>query len=248
MALYLEILSGDQKGTRVKLINDLVIGRREGLLTIRDPKLSSKHAKVEAKEDGSFWLVDLGSANGIKLHESRVRRLKLEPAIRFTLGRTQFLVVYDDEPRAKTDNQAGDFHAKSAQTVTRTHWDQLRELSEQIASSAQAKQSKQKTRVTPFDPTLRLEFIKGIQTGTVWTLGYGPRKIGCRSLDLLLEDVDSDTNFQISPAASSAKGAILKSESKIDVKINGKPVKNADLKNGDVIEVASSQIRVIFDE
>jgi pSer/pThr/pTyr-binding forkhead associated (FHA) protein len=250
MALYLEILSGDQMGVRVKIVNDLVIGRKEGLLTIRDSKLSSKHARVESKGDGIFWLVDLDSANGIKLQDSRVQRLKLEPGTRFTLGRTKFLVISYEEPSARVKDQTEDFLGASANanTVTRTHWVQLRELSEQLASAAQARQSQLKVRITPFNPALRLEFIKGLQTGTLWTLGYGPRNVGSKSLDLPLEDVAPDVSFQILPALSAARGAILKCENKSDVSVNGKTVKSSELKNGDVIEVASTQIRVTFDE
>ena len=56
MDLYIEIIDGNLKGTRSRLRDGLTLGRKGCDLNIEDPKVSSKHARLEERPDGSFWL------------------------------------------------------------------------------------------------------------------------------------------------------------------------------------------------
>jgi len=57
----------------VSLTGTTTIGRAEGNnLVVRDPKASREHAVIHVQRDGSFMLIDLGSANGTYLNGVRV--------------------------------------------------------------------------------------------------------------------------------------------------------------------------------
>ncbi len=238
MALFLEVLDGPQKGTRTKVFEGLLIGRREGDLTIRDSKLSGKHAKIELRPDGQLWLVDLGSANGIKsLDGVRVRELRLDIGSTFTLGRTSFRVFSPDSIE-KDDAPTSAFEV----TVTRTYWDNVREL----ANRAKSINRGSKRELAAFTPCLRLKITRGVQTGTEWVVGYGPRMVGTSSIDLHLEDPGlPPICFRLLPED---KGIRFKNESDKDVKLNGRWVENELLKNGDVIDIVNTRIQVVFDD
>ncbi len=238
MALYLEILDGELKGTRTPISDGLVIGRKEGSLTIRDSKLSGKHARIERRSDNSFWMHDLGSSNAIKVQEERVRELKLEPGVSFTLGRTRFLVISSGEPVVTTPEPPP---ATLAVTVTRTFWDVLRDLLERASREARY----EKIELLPFQPVLRLCFTRGLQAGTEWTLGYGPRSVGSASLDLQLEDLSlPGACFRLEPLG---RGVLFKNLAE-PVRLNGKEITASLLKHGDIIDISTTQLQVFFDE
>jgi Protein of unknown function (DUF3662)/FHA domain len=66
----------------------LVIGRsRDCDLTLDDPNVSRRHAEIR-EEDGGYWVVDLGSTNGIEVNGSRVERAELENGDLIVLGQT----------------------------------------------------------------------------------------------------------------------------------------------------------------
>jgi pSer/pThr/pTyr-binding forkhead associated (FHA) protein len=239
MALFIEIINGYLKGTRTVVRDGLVIGRKGGDLTIRDSKLSGKHARLEARSDGSYWLVDLGSANGIKLVSSRVRTVRLEPGMQFILGRTPF-IVGTSEDLGTSDGKA-DTDA-SVLTVTRTFWDHLRD----IAANAATEAATQGSEIIKFSRDLRLVFIGGEQLGTEWVLGYGPRSVGSRSFELPLFDKSLPARcFEVTSGSS---GVVFKNEASSQVLLNGRIVKSETLKNGDIISISSTRIKVCFDE
>jgi hypothetical protein len=67
----------------------LVLGRsRECDITIDDTNVSRRHAEVR-RENGAWWVVDLGSTNGIEVNGKRVDRARLEHGDRILLGRTE---------------------------------------------------------------------------------------------------------------------------------------------------------------
>jgi hypothetical protein len=74
-------------GTRRDLDDQvLVIGRsRDCDITVDDPNVSRRHAEIR-HEDGAYWIVDLGSTNGITLDGERVERARLEPGAQILLG------------------------------------------------------------------------------------------------------------------------------------------------------------------
>ena len=67
----------------------LVVGRsRDCDIAVDDPNVSRRHAEVR-HEDGAYWIVDLGSTNGVTVNGKRVERARLEPEDAVVLGTTE---------------------------------------------------------------------------------------------------------------------------------------------------------------
>ena len=67
----------------------VVIGRsKDADIRVDDPNVSRRHAEVQ-QEGATWWLVDLGSTNGVEVQGRRVKRLKLEDGSTFTIGSTE---------------------------------------------------------------------------------------------------------------------------------------------------------------
>jgi hypothetical protein len=69
----------------------LTLGRsRDCDIRIEDPNVSRRHAEV-VLEDGGWWIVDLGSTNGVEVNGERVDRARLDPGDQIVLGRTELV-------------------------------------------------------------------------------------------------------------------------------------------------------------
>jgi hypothetical protein len=69
----------------------VVIGRsRDCDIQLADPNVSRRHAELR-REGSAFWLVDLGSTNGIDVNGRRQHRAKLTDGDRVTLGTTELV-------------------------------------------------------------------------------------------------------------------------------------------------------------
>jgi FHA domain-containing protein len=68
-----------------------VIGRsRECDITLEDANVSRRHAEVR-REDGVWWIADLGSTNGVEVNGERVPRARLSHEDRLVLGQTELV-------------------------------------------------------------------------------------------------------------------------------------------------------------
>jgi hypothetical protein len=69
----------------------VVIGRSKDCdIRISDPNVSRKHAEVR-QEGSTYWIVDLGSTNGISVNGHALKRAKLDDEDRITLGSTELV-------------------------------------------------------------------------------------------------------------------------------------------------------------
>ena len=66
----------------------VVIGRaRDCDIQLADANVSRRHAELR-QEGASYWVVDLGSTNGMEVNGKRVKRAKLADGDTITLGST----------------------------------------------------------------------------------------------------------------------------------------------------------------
>ena len=73
----------------------VVLGRSKDCdIQVPDPNVSRRHAEVR-QEGATYWLIDLDSTNGVEVKGRRVKRLKLEDGMRFTIGATE--IVFSQE-------------------------------------------------------------------------------------------------------------------------------------------------------
>ena len=68
--------------------NRAVLGRsRDADVQIEDPNVSRRHAEV-VQQGSAWWVVDLGSTNGVEVDGRRVQRAKLDDGTSFVIGET----------------------------------------------------------------------------------------------------------------------------------------------------------------
>jgi hypothetical protein len=68
-----------------------VLGRsRDCDIRVDDPNVSRRHAEIR-QEDGGYWIVDLGSTNGVEVNGERVDRARLSNEDRIVIGKTDLL-------------------------------------------------------------------------------------------------------------------------------------------------------------
>lgn len=69
----------------------VVIGRSKDCdIRISDPNVSRRHAEIR-QEGTTYWVVDLGSTNGIAVNGHALKRAKLDDDDRITLGSTEIV-------------------------------------------------------------------------------------------------------------------------------------------------------------
>jgi len=75
----------------------IVLGRsRDCDIQLTDANVSRRHAELR-QEGASYWIVDLGSTNGIEVNGKRMKRAKLQAGDTVTLGSTE--ITFDRETR-----------------------------------------------------------------------------------------------------------------------------------------------------
>jgi hypothetical protein len=75
----------------------VVLGRsRDCDIQVADANVSRRHAELR-QEGASYWIVDLGSTNGMEVNGKRVKRAKLSDGDTFTLGSTDVLFSRETE-------------------------------------------------------------------------------------------------------------------------------------------------------
>jgi hypothetical protein len=93
-----EVVTLSFDGTRHEVTKrSVVLGRsRDCDLQLTDANVSRRHAELR-QEGASYWIVDLGSTNGMEVNGKRVKRAKLRAGDKITLGSTE--ITFDRETK-----------------------------------------------------------------------------------------------------------------------------------------------------
>jgi Protein of unknown function (DUF3662)/FHA domain len=91
-----EVVTLSYDGTRHEVTDrKVVIGRsRDCDIQLADANVSRRHAELR-QEGASYWIVDLGSTNGMEVNGKRVKRAKLRDGDTIMLGSTE--ITFDRE-------------------------------------------------------------------------------------------------------------------------------------------------------
>lgn len=96
----LRIIAGTAVGSSFPLGQTQIIGREPRCaIAIDDQAISRQHARLFLQQ-GSYWITDLASANGIWIDEERVQKVPLESGARFRIGKTIFEIQYETVAKA----------------------------------------------------------------------------------------------------------------------------------------------------
>jgi pSer/pThr/pTyr-binding forkhead associated (FHA) protein len=90
LGLDAELVTLSFDGTRFEVKQRrVVIGRsRDCDIQLSDTNVSRRHAELR-QEGASYWIVDLGSTNGLEVNGKRVKRAKLNDGDTITVGSTE---------------------------------------------------------------------------------------------------------------------------------------------------------------
>jgi hypothetical protein len=93
-----DVVTLSYDGTKRELTERrVVIGRsRDCDIQLADGNVSRRHAELR-QEGASWWVVDLGSTNGMEVNGTRVKRARLRAGDTITLGSTE--ITFDRESR-----------------------------------------------------------------------------------------------------------------------------------------------------
>ncbi len=226
------IKEGPHKGKLFKIADGLVIGRSKVDISLGDPHVSSKHAKIiEAKPD-QFIIKDQQSSNGTWVEGQSVKEIELKEGLEVHMG-DSILRIVDMDEMSLTEAIPSDWRSGLSMA--------LKKLSSKI--------QKKENPIQPLASPMRIDFIGGVQLDTKWYLGYGPRKVGSKVPDLRILDTKApEICFQITPRGESA--VTFETEHPQTVTLNGLHVSSKTLEDGDVIEINTSdsltKMRVTF--
>lgn len=228
MVTFIEILEGASTGSRFKIEEGMTLGRSKADIVIKDPKISSTHAQIALNNKGQYVLIDMESSNGLHINGRRVKKIALLPGVIFEVGRTLFKVVTVEE------TQAADF----SRIIT---W---RNTLAGFLHGAEAPPRKEDLTFQSFSPALRLNFVQGIQTDEEIILGYGPRQAGSDSLDIEL--LDEEAPREAFELHSNPGGVEIKILAIGKVTLNKKSIDSEILRDGDVIAIGNTLIKVSY--
>ena len=226
MTSYLHITLGPLKGSKIRLRNNLTLGRKVAHINLKDPKASNIHARISKDSKGNWHIKDMNSRNGIFYQGLKCKSLALKEGMSILIG--------DNHLTLKE-------HKEKSSDKNKLMWrKQLLNSCNKIASQVKNQPSK----MTPFNPPLSLKILEGIQAETQWYMGYGPRKVGSSSLDFrLFEGGLQDYSFEVQPTK---KGPVFKTQHCQLIRLNGRSVPSEKLSDGDIISINETQIQVNF--
>jgi pSer/pThr/pTyr-binding forkhead associated (FHA) protein len=251
MALIFKIISGPLQGRQYPLEVGMVIGRSDTDISIDDAKMSGRHAKIGTDSQGKLIIVDLGSTNGLKVNNKTEVQVELTTGLIVKIGNTSFQVVSSDQAAESSEDLIATVVGpmppplKAKPQAPKKALDGFTFLSEFVEKALPRIKNNPKT-LTPIQPLLVFTFIRGVQTGTEWTMGYGPREVGIDSIDFPLFDGKAPSiAFSVIPKDSSV---FFSTEHSQIVFLNGRSVSSDVLKDGDEISFNENLIRVKYIE
>lgn len=239
MRLQFQVRSGSSSGQLFEVAVGAVIGRAASAnISLTDRKISGRHAQVELDGEGRWMLKDLGSTNGLRVNSQRVKEIHLEPGLIFRAGNTMIEVIEAREsdpspsPLPPPPPPAKDKILSWSEYLT------------QFAQRAHEKVRNQPQSLVPFDPLLVLTVVRGLQAGTQWVLGYGPREIGLDTLEFNVLDAPA-LAFRVTPRDGLA---FYETAHPKEVRLNGSSPSAETLHDGDEIQISDTIIKVSYKE
>lgn len=207
------------------------IGRKQADILLDDPKVSSSHAEISKKAD-KFWIFDLNSTNGTYLNRRKISEACLADQDVIEIGFTT-LCFFED---------LRDFHGT---VETQTGLSQIRATSDPRSASQTSRVTT--TSRTMTQPSISLEAIEGPQAGQVFRFRKSHILIGREEGDLVILDADLSRKHLLIEVLSPQSIYVRDLGSTNGSLLNGERIQSAKIKNGDLIQLGSSVLRLSLD-
>jgi two-component system cell cycle response regulator len=132
----LTVLAGVEPGSVLALVGrETIFGRSsEATISIDEPSISRRHARIVHAEDGRYFIEDLSSRNGTFVNGSPVRRIQLRSGDRVQLGRVSlFRFALVDEREETLQRRLYESSTRDSLTGLTNRRCLLERLSQEIA-------------------------------------------------------------------------------------------------------------------
>jgi pSer/pThr/pTyr-binding forkhead associated (FHA) protein len=150
----------------------MLIGRSEDNdVILNHKKISSQHAKI-VKDDKSYYLIDLGSRNGIKINGNKAKNIKLDNLNEVIIGSFKIKIM--------TENEV----SEQKKSKEKKYFEEFEDLFQKTIK----KSKNDPQNLVSLTPALKLNVISGLNAGQCFLLGYGPRLFGPLSLETMILD------------------------------------------------------------
>lgn len=266
----LEFLDGGRAGEVVRLEGArTVIGRQVGDLLIEDKEISSIHAIISF-ERGGWYVMDLGSTNGVFVDEQVKLESRLTTGVVLRFGQTRATFTIDGGADQDTDQSEGRDTGRSAvvEQPVAPHLVTLPRIlvgeTVRNETSAAAKEAANEDAVssTKRNPTLpgqgadllagmaetvsvqvSLEIVEGADTGAIRTFQQESILIGRLNTDLVVRDSDVSRRHTIIEVFDGSQIYLRDLNSTNGTFVNGRRVSSVRLRNGDQIRLGRCLLR-----
>jgi len=251
MKVQLKFLNGPREGEVFTLSEGrTVLGRQDGDITIADKEVSYIHAIVSF-ERGAWYVMDLGSTNGVWVNEQLRPEAELAHGMEIRLGQTRVLFVTDEDgdlPHAPSPPQEGtppqplDAGALGAAAFQTTEMFNARELAQQPMvreevefSGALQDDEEVKPGLAPFE--IVLEVVEGADRGLVYRFNSETILLGRLNTDLVVRDSDVSRRHAIIEVFEDDLVYIRDLGSTNGTFVNGQRISTVKMNNGDKIKL-----------
>ncbi len=262
----LQFLDGGRVGEVVRLQSGrTVIGRQVGDLLIDDKEVSSIHAIISF-ERGGWYVMDLGSTNGVFVDEQVKLESRLTSGVVLRFGQTRATFTIIEGPGKNTHQPGGAAAGGDAREegAVDSHLVTLSRLSvgETVhdEGAAEGKEftvsATQRTATMPDDGAgllagivetvsvpVSLEIIEGADAGDVRKFQQESILIGRLNTDLVVRDSDVSRRHTIIEVFEGSQIYLRDLNSTNGTFVNGRRVSSVRLRNGDQIRLGRCLLR-----
>lgn len=234
MAIVIEITAAPDEsliGKKFPVRPGLSIGRKRGEILLKDTKVSSLHASVEIEPSGDYVLRDQNSSNGTWVNNRKVDKVVLSIGTTFQIGNYSFQVLeFTEEELERLGIELMDWRTGIIESFKNLNYSKP---DERIP-----------LHVIPFYRPIRFTYTHGPFLEQAFTLGYGPRLVGCNNFDVeILDPQLPETIFELIPENKKLR---IRNVCGSQLLLNNKNFESEILNEDDVIRIASHQMKVNY--
>lgn len=265
----LVFLSGERKGDRFPLEQGrTVIGRQVGDLIVGDKEVSSIHAII-SYERGGWYVMDLGSTNGVFVDEQVKLEARLRHGTELRVGQTRMRFESNEAddgdlsgpPDLLAEGANSDLtlpHVPRGGTLTGREAQQVRDALGQIDEAEDIINEPFGGEDTPSDELaapmvaglaesppvqVTLEIIEGADKGAVRRFSQESILIGRLNTDLVVRDTDVSRRHCIVEVFDASQVYLRDLNSTNGTFVNGRRISSVRLRNGDQIRLGRCLLR-----
>jgi pSer/pThr/pTyr-binding forkhead associated (FHA) protein len=271
MQAELEFLDGDRVGEIVRLESGrTVIGRQVGDLLIDDKEISSIHAIISF-ERGGWYVMDLGSTNGVFVDEQVKLEARLTSGVVLRFGQTTTTFRFHGEEAGTFANEPPGVADQGVTADSELGTLPRIEVGSTVRSEASAGVKEAATASTQRTPTLpkegaallagkegaallagiatapsvevSLEILEGADSGAVRKFKQESVLIGRLNTDLVVRDSDVSRRHTIIEVFDGSQIYLRDLNSTNGTFVNGRRVSSVRLRNGDQVRLGRCLLR-----